>query len=422
MKRRTILLGGAGVALASGAGVFLSRPADNGKPHDDYFSGLNSLLRNDGPGRPVMLLDIERVNHNIDNISSMVGPNKTYRIVVKSLPSIPLLRHTMMRADTTALMLFHQPFLNEIANEIPEADVLLGKPMPVRAVRLFYNKLSKDSQFKPERQVQWLIDTPERLLQYQTLAKELGVQMRVNFELDVGLHRGGFEHPESIRPMLDIIKADPGHLAFAGYMGYEPQLTGMQASLSDPAVQQVLDTYRGFLAEASAAGYDPDLLTRNGAGSHTLGIYGEDTVLNDLSAGSGIVKPTDFDTYHLDQNLPALFIASPILKRYDELRIPGDPAIAKLLPLWNPNMQRIYYIYGGYWKARVVSPGGVPDPIYQSTNQSPYTTSNKVDLQVDDYVFFRPTQSEFVMLQFGDLVVVSDNQIVNTWPVFQQTG
>ncbi|MFT5561816.1 MAG: D-serine deaminase-like pyridoxal phosphate-dependent protein, partial [Litorivivens sp.] len=122
------------------------------------------------------------------------------------------------------------------------------------------------------------------------------------------------------------------------------------------------------------------------------------------------------------QNLAALFIASPILKRYDELRIPGDPAIAKLLPLWNPNMQRIYYIYGGYWKARVVSPGGVPDPIYQSTNQSPYTTSNKVDLQVDDYVFFRPTQSEFVMLQFGDLVVVSDNQIVTTWPVFQQTG
>lgn len=422
MKRRTMLLGGAGIAVASGTGAFLWRPTDNGKPHDAYFSSLNSLLRKDGFGRPVMLLDIERVNHNIDNISSMVGPNKTFRIVVKSLPSIPLLRHTMARADTTALMLFHQPFLNEIANEIPEADVLLGKPMPVRAVRVFYKKLNEASPFKPEQQVQWLVDTPERLLQYQTLAKELGVQMRINFELDVGLHRGGFEHPESIRPMLNIISADSEHLSFAGFMGYEPQLTGMEASLSDPAVQQVLDTYRGFLAEASAAGYDPDSLTRNGAGSHTLGIYGEDTVLNDLSAGSGIVKPTDFDTYHLNQNVPALFIASPILKRYDELRIPGDPAIAKFLPLWNRNMQRIHYIYGGYWKARIVSPGGVPEPIYQSTNQSPYTTSNKVDLQVDDYVFFRPTQSEFVMLQFGDLVVVSDNQIVNGWPVFQQTG
>ena len=422
MKRRTVLLGGTGAVLAGGAGVYLWRPDDLGQPHNAYFSSLNTMLRSDGPGRPVMLLDLERVNQNIDQIKSMVGPNKTYRIVVKSLPSIPLLRHTMQRADTRALMLFHQPFLNEIANEIPEAEVLMGKPMPVSAARLFYKKLGSEVTFSPEDQVQWLIDTPERLAQYQALAKKLGIKMRINFELDVGLHRGGFEDPASIRPMLEIIKADPDHLDFSGYMGYEPQLTGMKAILSDPAVQQVLDTYRGFIAEADAAGYDTNKLTRNGAGSHTLGIYGEDTVLNDLSAGSAIVKPTDFDTYHLSLNVPALFIASPILKRYDNLRVPGDPAIAKLLPLWNPNMERIYYIYGGYWKARVVSPSGVPEPIYQSTNQSPYTTSKKVDLQVDDYLFFRPTQSEFVMLQFGDLLVVNNNQIVDTWPVFQQTG
>lgn len=144
--------------------------------------------------------------------------------------------------------------------------------------------------------------------------------------------------------------------------------------------------------------------------------------MNDLSAGSGIVKPIDFDTYHLNANLAALFIATPILKRYEELKIPGDPAIAKLLPLWNPNMQRLYYIYGGYWKAKMVSPAGVADPIYQSTNQSPVTTSNTVDLQVDDYMFLRPTQSEHVMLQFGDLLVVSSDQIVASWPVFHQRG
>jgi D-serine deaminase-like pyridoxal phosphate-dependent protein len=37
-------------------------------------------------------------------------------------------------------------------------------------------------------------------------------------------------------------------------------------------------------------------------------------------------------------------------------------------------------------------------------------------------MFMRPTQSEFVMLQFGDLLVVSGNQIVDKWPVFHQTG
>jgi D-serine deaminase-like pyridoxal phosphate-dependent protein len=85
-------------------------------------------------------------------------------------------------------------------------------------------------------------------------------------------------------------------------------------------------------------------------------------------------------------------------------------------------MERLYYIYGGYWKANMVSPAEVGKPIYQSTNQSPITTSRQVDLAVDDYMFLRPTQSEFVMLQFGDLLAVADGEIVDRWPVFDQAG
>ena len=69
-----------------------------------------------------------------------------------------------------------------------------------------------------------------------------------------------------------------------------------------------------------------------------------------------------------------------------------------------------------------MSPPGVPSPLYQSTNQSPVTTSRAVDLQVDDYMFLRPTQSEHVMLQFGDLLTVTDGELDKRWPVFQQTG
>jgi D-serine deaminase-like pyridoxal phosphate-dependent protein len=41
-----------------------------------------------------------------------------------------------------------------------------------------------------------------------------------------------------------------------------------------------------------------------------------------------------------------------------------------------------------------------------------------VDLQPDDYVFLRPTQSEAVLLQFGDLLVYDSNDIVERWPTF----
>ena len=66
---------------------------------------------------------------------------------------------------------------------------------------------------------------------------------------------------------------------------------------------------------------------------------------------------------------------------------------------------------GGKWKANMVSPSGIPEPFYESTNQTPITTSTAVDLQVDDYMFLRPTQSEFVMLQFGDLLAVKDGKL-----------
>ncbi len=421
MKRRNLLIGAGAVTAAAAGGVLLWRPEDQGAPHDAYFSALNEMLKADGPGRPVLLLDLARMNHNIDLLARSVGPDRTYRVVAKSLPSIELLGHVMDRADTRALMVFHQPFLNQVAASFPDSDVLMGKPMPIQAARTFYEKLN-GSGFDPSRQLQWLIDTPQRLAEYQRLARSLGVRMRINVEIDVGLHRGGVEDPEQLAAMLETMTADPGHLRFAGLMGYEPQLTGLGASLDHPAVQDVLGRYRACIDRVRAAGFDPDSLTLNGAGSHTLRIYEGDQTMNDLSAGSGVVKPTDFDTHHLAENLPAAFIAAPVLKTYDHLYAAGEPMIADVLEWYNPNMRRLHYIYGGYWKARYVSPQGIPEPLYHSTNQEPFTTSPAGALAVGDHAFLRPTQSERVLLQFGDLYVVDNGALVDRWSVFQDTG
>ena len=386
--------------------------------HNDYFSRLNDWLRTSGPGRPVMLIDRVAMQHNVQQLVQSVGTDKTWRVVVKSLPSVPLLRETMTLGNTNALMVFHQPFLNEVARSFPDADILLGKPMPVAAVRTFFAQYNRERRrvrraFVASRQIQWLIDSPERLLQYQQLARELGVQFKLNFELDVGLHRGGLTSPEQLHAALEVIAEDPTHLSMGGLMGYEPHLTGLKATLEHPAVKSVLGIYQSFVDVLTKHNYQPDQLTINGAGSHTLKIYEKDGLLNDLSAGSGVVMPTDFDTHHLLNHKPALFIATPILKRYDDNPyIPAPPQ----------DLERLYYIYGGYWKAQMVSPANTGKPIYQSTNQSPITTSKQINLAVDDYMFLRPTQSEFVMLQFGDLLTVDGSGLGEFWPVFHQTG
>ena len=416
LSRRKLISSTTGFATSVLAGNVLWAPTANARAaqtgHNAYFSKLNDLLKREGPGHPVMLLDAARMNHNLDQITRSVGANKQYRAVVKSLPSVPLLRHVTQRAKTKALMVFHQPFLNAIANDFSDADVLIGKPMPVQAARTFYRK-HRNKKFSAANQVQWLIDSEQRLLQYQALARELGVSMGINFEIDVGLHRGGFAKPDALSQPLRIIAADPKHLQVRGLMGYEPQLTGLKAELNHPSVRTVLSIYQGFIDRLKQNGHDAEKLTLNGAGSHTLRIYERDKTMNDLSAGSGVVMPTDFDTHHLLGNRPALFIATPILKRY-----PKNPVMPNPTKL----MEQIYYIYGGYWKAKMVSPEAIGEPIYESTNQSPIATSSDVSLEVDDYMFLRPTQSEFVMLQFGDLRVVEDGQLSKRWPVFHQTG
>ena len=151
MKRREMLKGTAGLAAAMGSGALLWSPHAPASAHDTYFSGLNNLLKREGPGRPVMLIDTARMNHNIDVLTGSVGPEKTYRVVVKSLPSVPLLENVLQRAKTRSLMVFHQPFLNAIAEAFPKADTLLGKPMPVQAARTFYRKLG-ETPFDEARQ------------------------------------------------------------------------------------------------------------------------------------------------------------------------------------------------------------------------------------------------------------------------------
>ena len=414
-----MLLGGVGLTLAAGGTALLWRPNDRGAPHAMYFSQLNELLKREGPGRPIMLVDLDRVNGNIDHIVSAVGAEKTYRVVVKSLPSIPLLAHVMNLAKTQAMMVFHQPFLTAITGAFPHAEILIGRPLPVAAIAAFY-KQQGHSGFDAANQIQWLIDTPERLAQYQTLARQLGVAMRINLEIDVGARRGGLPEPAAVAPILRTIATDPHHLTFTGFMGYEPHLSDLQANLHHPGVRQVLDVYSGFIEQAKLAGFDPAALTLNGAGSHTLGIYRRDRLMNDLSAGSAVLKPAGFDTLHLANHLPAIFIATPVLKRHDEPRIPGDPRLAKLRPLWDPNTQRQYHIHRGNWQARVVSPEGVADPDDQNTG--PLRTSTSVNLQVDDYMFLRPAQSEHVMLQFDEIFPFQGNQLTDPWPVFHQTG
>ena len=219
MKRRSLLLGGMAGALGLGA---MLRPRDKGENHSPYFIALSEALDGDRRSGPTLVVDRQRILANVATLKSHVAERFDYRIVAKSLPSLPLLKETMAASGSDRLMLFHQPFINQVARELPQADVLLGQPMPVAAAATFYRQF-EGGAFDPSRQLCWLLDSPARVAEYAALAASLQQAMPVCIEIDVGLHRGGVNSDEDLVAMLNGIEAS-AQLQFRGFMGYEPHV------------------------------------------------------------------------------------------------------------------------------------------------------------------------------------------------------
>ena len=427
-SRRQILTGAAlgGAVLAA---PWL-RPDDQGGAHNAYFARLQMALKEAGLYRPTLVLDSERLYNNTQRLIEHIHSDFAYRIVGKSLPSLPLINTVRKQTRTDRVMVFHQPFLNHLAEQMPDGNLLLGKPMPTNAAKRFY-AFHTNADFDPSRQLQWLIDTPQRLKEYSQLAAALGQTLLVNLELDVGLHRGGFRDAEEVALAIMSLREDP-HLEFTGFMGYEAHISKMPGIVGGP--EQAMKNAMAFYTQCQEAAqrvlgesYRPEQLTFNAGGSSTYQMYSKQMYnnsapCNELAVGSALVKPSDFDVSTLDDHIPAAFIATPVLKTLDAVEVPGLENVAGLMSLLNPNKSRSFFTYGGYWKANPESPPGLTtNSLYgRSTNQEMLNGSDSVKLAVDDFVFLRPTQSEAVFLQFGDIAVFDGLHITEQWPVFQQ--
>ncbi len=382
-----------------------------------YFDSLQTALHAAGIAWPVIVIDRGRLTRNIGLMTGHLPPGMAVRIVAKSLPSIPLLSHVMAEAGTDRLMTFNARMLGQVSGAFPEADQLLGKPLPAAAAAAYLKSASPAAA----RPVQWLIDTPERLRQYGDLAEQAGAALRITLELDVGMHRGGFVPGPELDGALDLIEAHP-RLSLSGFMGYEPHIpslpedTGWQARALDGAWA----LYRAALtaAEVRFGAAHVEAMTRNAGGSPTYRLYRDTAIANEVAFGSGLVKPSGFDTDLLAPLEAAAFIATPALKVqrtvYPAADYSGKPPREP-----PPERAMTVFIHGGRWMADPVHPPGLTDegaPV-RSSNQDWLLGPAGLGIRPDDFVFLRPRQSEAVFLQFGDLAVYEEGRIAEMWPV-----
>jgi len=414
---RRVFVGAGAVAVAAGA-VAALRPADRGAGgHDAYFSALSAALRDAGIAHPVMVIDRARLAANIATVKQAIVPTAhNIRVVAKSLPSPKLLDEIMNGVSTTRAMVFNGATLEQVGAARPTADLLLGKPLPAAEVAAFVKRHATDEN--PASHPQFLADSSARLQQLIDIARANRRPIRVNFEIDVGLHRGGFATDQDLADAVTLAQSEK-LIVPSGLMGYDPQVVKVPfQGEALAAVHQRYEASRAVLQQKLQA--DPRGLTFNTAGSPTYRLHLDDSNANELAVGSAFVKPGDFEIPTLSTHVPAAFIATPVIKAAGQTRIPGLEFLAPLLNFYDRNSARAFFIYGGHWMAKPISPPGLEySAIFgRSSNQEMLTGSTKVQLHQDDYVFLRPDQSEAILLQFGDLVVYENGKITDSWPTF----
>lgn len=391
-----------------------------------YFGTLSQALKSADQYRPTLIIDKVRLDHNIAAVKAAGGRGFDLRIVEKSLPCAPLLSYIMGALGTTRLMTFHIPFTLENTRHFPAADLLLGKPMPIGAAREFYATLgNNEGGFDADKNLQWLIDSPVRLGQYHDLACEIGRNMQVNIEINIGLHRGGFSthNLDEFHQALIAIKAAP-NLRLSGLMGYEPFIAHLPKLISrqDDSFASAIQKYQKFrdIVRDVFGPKSCENMIFNTGGSTSYSLYKSPGPATELSMASALVMPTDFDLPTLAHHQPAAFIAAPVLKTVENPEVPMAPTLSKIMRAFGKLPTKACFIYGGNWLANPCFPVGAKrsEIFGHSSNQEMYDLAENCDLAVDDFMFFRPSQSEAVFLQFGDITVFENGEITQHWPVY----
>lgn len=401
-------------ALASRVFPGLREPDRGQGGHDGYFAGLQGALKRAGVAQPTLVVDRNRLDANIAAICRTLEPSPmALRVVSKSLPAAGLLGRVLDCAGARRLMVFNGVMLDETVAHYPDADVLTGRPLPAAQVANFVRRHA--NSHAAAARPQWLVDSAHRIAEYAEIARANAQPMRINLEFDVGLHRGGLPDLEALGRALDLVQLEP-LLSISGLMGYDAHVPAAKAPEIEAAKTQ--ERYGAAVHLLSERLGDVAGLTLNTAGSPTFAFHLHDPYANEVSIGSAFVKPTHFDLPTLTELQPAAFIAEPVLKVMDPALYPRREQLTAAFNALDPNSRRGFFLYGGYGDARPVSPRGLRfSDLYGG--RSMLAGSDRVELAQDDFVFMRPTESEGVFLQFGDIAVYDGEAISDWWATFR---
>lgn len=269
-----------------------------------------------------------------------------------------------------------------------------------------------------------MIDSIEHL---DFLSAITDAPLRLAIDIDAslilrGLFVGTRRSPvRSADDALELARAIPAPYRLVGLMCYEGQIAGVgnkgngpkariMRALQSASIKDLLDR-RTEIVTALSAEYDLEFV--NGGGTGSLESSAAEGSLTEVAAGSGLYSPTLFDGYDHFRHDPALYFASPVVRR------PG--------PDWVTVFQGGWIASGAIGKDRLPSiawPDGLRlSPLEGAGEvQTPLTGDAAKNLAIGEKVFFRHAKAGEGLEHMTDIVVVDDGAIVDRWATYRGLG
>jgi D-serine deaminase-like pyridoxal phosphate-dependent protein len=261
-------------------------------------------------------------------------------------------------------------------------------------------------------QVRWLRDT------LGDDVAGLGVALDVDASLRVGrVHLGVRRSPtRTADQALTVVRAALGvGLDVRGVMFYDAQVAGLPDAgphIRTMKRRSVRELGERRHAVVTAVRSESDLRFVNGGGTGSLHRFGDDTVVTELAAGSGLYAPTLFDGYDDFDPRPAMAFALPVVRR------PGPGYVTAF--------------GGGYVSSGEPGWSRVPSPVRRGLSlvrteaagevQTPLHGDDADGTRIGDRVWMRGAKAGELLERFDVVHLVSGDELVDSVPSYRGEG
>ncbi|MGW6276748.1 amino acid deaminase/aldolase [Kribbella sp. NPDC055071] len=354
---------------------------------------------------PYAVVDLAAFRRNADDLVRRAN-GTPIRIASKSVRCRALIAAALERPGFHGVMSYALPEALWLAQNGVD-DILMGYPTTHRTA---LRALAADPE--AAGRITLMIDSPEHLAFIKSVTGP-GARIQVCLDVDaslrvfgqhLGVRRSPLRTPEDVAGLARTVAADDA-FELAGVMFYEAQIAGLPDT--SPAVRWVKRRSAAELADRRGAVVDAvkqhaPLRLVNSGGTGSLEVSSADSVVTEVTAGSGLYGPTLFDKYDVFQPEPAVAYALDVVRR-------PAPRIATLFG-------------GGYVASGPAKKSRLPLPSWPTglkllgtegagEVQTPVLGSSADSLQLGDRVWMRYAKAGEMLERFNVLHAVDGDEL-----------